>query len=65
MEISNTIKAESFIVDLTFSEMKLILDIVDIYEEMVHIASVKSAIMGTLLEKEFLKTNLLHLDGSN
>lgn len=64
MEISNSIKAESVIVELTFSEVKLILDIIDIYEEMVHIASVKNVIMGTLLEKEFLKSNLLHLGHS-
>lgn len=31
---------------------------------MVHIASVKNIIMGTLLDKEFLKSNLLHLGNS-
>jgi hypothetical protein len=64
MEISNVIKAESLVVELTFSEIKLILDVIDIYEEMVHIASVKNLIMGTLLDKEFLKSNLLHLGNS-
>lgn len=64
MEITNTVKAESLNIDLTFSEIKLIFDIIDIYEEMVHIASVKNIIMGTLLDKEFLKSNLLHLGTS-
>ncbi len=64
MEISNTIKAEQLNIDLTFSEIKLIFDIIDIYEEMVHIASVKNLIMFTLLDKEFLKSNLLHLGTS-
>ena len=40
------------------------MDIVDIYEEMVSIAGVKNVIMGTLLDKEFLKNNLLHLGNS-
>lgn len=31
MEISNTIKADSLNVNLTYSEIKLILDIIDIY----------------------------------
>lgn len=35
MEISNTIKADSVNINLTYSEVKLILDIVDIYLEMV------------------------------
>lgn len=64
MEISNSIKIESLDCDLTFSEVKFIMDIVDIYEEMVSIASVKNVIMGTLLDKEFLKNNLLHLGNS-
>ncbi len=64
MEISNTIKADSVNVNLTYSEIKLILGIIDIYQEMVHIASVKNIIMGTLLDKEFLKSNLLHLGNS-
>lgn len=63
MEISNSIKIDSLHCDLTFSEVKLILDIVDIYEEMVSIASVKNVIMGTLLDREFLKNNLLHVGG--
>jgi hypothetical protein len=37
------------------------MDIVDIYQEMVHLASVKNVIMRTLIDKEFLKSNLLHL----
>jgi len=64
MEISNSIKAESISLDITFSEVKLILDIFDIYQEMVCIASVKNIIMNTLLDKEFLKSNLLHLGNS-
>ena len=64
MEISNSIKIESLDCDLTFSEVKFIMDIVDIYEEMVSIAGVKNVIMGTLLDKEFLKNNLLHLGNS-
>jgi hypothetical protein len=64
MEISNTIKADSVNINLTYSEVKLILDIIDIYQEMVHIASVKNIIMSTLLDKEFLKSNLLHLGNS-
>ena len=64
MEISNTIKADLLNIELTYSEIKLILDIVDIYQEMVHLASVKNIIMGTLLDREFLKTNLLHLGSS-
>ncbi len=64
MEISNTIKADSVNVNLTYSEIKLILDIIDIYQEMVHVASVKNIIMSTLLDKEFLKSNLLHLGNS-
>ena len=64
IEITNTIKAEQLNIDLTFSEIKLIFDIIDIYEEMVHIASVKNLIMFTLLDKEFLKSNLLHLGTS-
>ncbi len=64
MEISNSIKAESISLDITFSEVKLILDIIDIYQEMVCIASVKNIIMNTLLDKEFLKSNLLHLGNS-
>lgn len=65
MEISNTIKAETVDIDLTYSELKLIFDIIDIYQEMVHIASVKNIIMGTLLDREFLKSNLLHLGNSH
>lgn len=64
MEIQNVIKAESLNLSLTYSEIKLILDIIDIYQEMVHIASVKNVIMNTLLDKEFLKSNLLHLGNS-
>jgi hypothetical protein len=64
MEISNTIKADSVNINITYSEIKMILDIIDIYEEMVHMASVKHIIMGTLLDKEFLKSNLLHLGNS-
>jgi hypothetical protein len=64
MEIQNSIKAENLSVNLTYSEIKLILDIIDIYQEMVHLASVKNVIMNTLLEKEFLKSNLLHLGNS-
>ena len=47
--------------NLTYSEVKLILDIIDIYQEMVHLASVKNLIMQTLIDKDFLKNNLLHL----
>ena len=61
MEISNRIKAESININLTYSEIKLVLDIIDIYQEMVHLASVKSVIMSTLIDKDFLKSNLLHL----
>jgi hypothetical protein len=64
MEIGNSIKGESLMVNLTYSEIKLILDIIDIFEEMVHIASVKNIIMSTLLDREFLKNNLLHLGNS-
>ena len=62
MEISNSIKAQVVAFELTFSEIKLILDIIDIYLEMVALASVKNLIMGTLLDREFLKSNLLHND---
>ena len=31
MEISNTIKADSVNINLTYSEIKMILDIIDIY----------------------------------
>ena len=31
MEISNRIKAENIIINLTYSEIKLVLDIIDIY----------------------------------
>jgi hypothetical protein len=61
MEISNRIKIESLLMNLTYSEVKLILDIIDIYQEMVHLASVKNLIMQTLIDKDFLKNNLLHL----
>ena len=64
LEIGNRIKADSLTFDLTMSEIKLILDIVDINEEMVCVASVKSKIMNILLDKEFLKNNLLHLGSS-
>ena len=64
MEIGNSIRAETLDLDITFSEVKLIFDIIDIYQEMVYIASVKNMIMGTLLEREFLKSNLLHLGHS-
>lgn len=47
--------------DLTYSEVKFVLDFIDIYQEMVHLASIKNVIMGTLLDKEFLRNNLLHL----
>jgi hypothetical protein len=47
--------------DLTYSEVKFILDFIDIYQEMVHLASIKNIIMATLLDKEFLRNNLLHL----
>jgi hypothetical protein len=61
MEISNRIKAESVTLNVTYSEIKLILDVIDIYQEMVHLASVKSVIMSTLIDRDFLKSNLLHL----
>jgi hypothetical protein len=61
MEINNRVKAEAITLNLTYSEVKLIMDIVDIYQEMVHLASVKNVIMRTLIDKEFLKSNLLHL----
>jgi hypothetical protein len=61
MEISNQVKLEGLQCDLTLSEVKFVLDIVDIYQEMVCIASIKNVIMSTLLDKEFLKNNLLHL----
>jgi hypothetical protein len=61
MDISNRIKAECVTLNITYSEIKLILDIIDIYQEMVHFASVKSVIMSTLIDRDFLKSNLLHL----
>ena len=64
MEISNTIKVDDLTFDLTMSEVKLILDIVDIYIQMVSAASVKNRIMHILLDKEFLKSNLLYLGSS-
>lgn len=42
LEISNLIKADSVTFDLTMSEIKLILDILDINEEMISVASVKN-----------------------
>ena len=62
MEMSNRLKAEAITLNLaTYSSVKLVMDIVDIYQEMVHLASVKNLIMRTLIDKEFLKSNLLHL----
>ena len=60
--MSNRLKAEAITLNLTtYSSVKLVMDIVDIYQEMVHLASVKNLIMQTLIDKEFLKSNLLHL----
>ena len=46
------------------SEIKLVLDILDINEEMISVASVKNQIMKILLDRDFLKNNLLHLGNS-
>ena len=64
MEIENTIRADQLAFDLTLSEIKLILDIIDINNEMVSVASVKNKIMGILFDKDFLKNNLIHLGSS-
>ena len=62
MEMSNRTKAEAITLNLaTYSSVKLVMDVMDIYQEMVHLASVKNLIMRTLIDKEFLKSNLLHL----
>lgn len=57
-------KIESVDINLTMSEVKVVQDIIDIYLKMVYKASVKNSIMGILLDKEFLKSNLLHLSSS-
>ena len=46
------------------SELKLVLDIIDIYIQLVFKASVKNRIMEILLDKEFLKSNLLYVGTS-
>ncbi len=64
MEIKNVIKLDTVEVDLTMSELKLIYDIIDIYIQMVSIASIKNRIVGIILDKEFLKNNILYMNSS-
>jgi hypothetical protein len=51
MEINNRVNAEAITLNLTYSEVKLIMDIVDISQELVHLASFKNIIMRTLIDK--------------
>lgn len=64
-DIINTIKAECIRLNFTKPFAKFILDVIGIYKEMVYIASVKNKIMRIILDKDFLKTNLLHLASQN
>lgn len=64
MEMNLNMIIDSIDVNLAMSEVKLIQDIIDIYLKMVYKASVKNSILDILLEKEFLKSNLLHLGTS-
>ena len=63
--MTTTLKADEIEFDLSKSLIKLILDVINIYKEMVFMASVKQKIMRIILDKEFLKTNLLHLESAN
>lgn len=60
MELNNQVRVDSLCIDLGTSELKLVLDVVDVYARMVFSASVKHQIMAVVLDREFMKNNLLH-----
>jgi hypothetical protein len=60
IEVINIIKADSIDLDASISFGKGVLEIINLYKKSYFRASVKNKIMKTLLNEEFLKTNLLH-----
>lgn len=64
IELINSLKADVVTLNMNMAFMKNLMEFASLYKECVWIASVKTKIMGQILDKEFLKGNLLHLGTS-
>lgn len=64
IQVIINIKSDNVALNLNMAFFKSLVEFASIYKECVWVANVKSKIMGQILDKDFLKSNLLHLGTS-